>query len=119
MDAFYPYITRTNTQPVDPPARLILPVAKYERIHAESGHEKKFRVGWQEPKHKRQQSATGQQSAEQQANQHTDTPADSKAGQQTAAQSIEQELHLIQTSHQVTPDAEAHVDADGHLDIYV
>ena len=108
MDAFYPYITRTNTQPVDLPVRLILPVAKYERIHAETGNEKKFRVGWQEPKQKRQQAAPEQQTSDQHNAEH-----------QAAPQSIEQELHLIPTSHSVTPDADAHVDADGHLDIYV
>ena len=109
MDAFYPYITRTNTQPVESPARLILPVAKYERIHAETGNEKKFRVGWQEPKHKRQQDAAPeQQTADQQSTGHAAEP-----------ETIEQELHLIPTSHAVTPDAEAHADADGHLDIYV
>jgi len=108
MDAFYPYITRTNTHPQDSPARLILPVAKYERIHAEGGDERKFRVGWQAPKHKRQQAAPEQQTAHQQ-----------NAEDQAEPQSIEQELHLIPTSHSVTPDAEAHVDADGHLDIYV
>lgn len=107
MDAFYPYITRTNTQPVDTPVRLILPVAKYERIHAENGNEKKFRVGWQEPK-QRQQQAAEQQSQEQQHPEHPAKP-----------ETIEQQLHLIPTSHPVTPDAEAHVDADGHLDIYV
>lgn len=109
MDAFYPYITRTNTQPVESPARLILPVAKYERIHTEIGTEKKFRVGWQEPKQKRQQHSAPQQQASEQ--QHS--------GHQTAPEPIEQQLHLIPTSHAVTPDAEAHVDADGHLDIYV
>jgi len=108
MDAFYPYITRTNTHPVDSPAQLILPVAKYERIHAEIGTEKKFRVGWQEPKQKRQQhAAPEQQASDQQHSEH-----------QTAPETIEQALHLIPTSHAVTPDAEAHVDADGHLDIY-
>ncbi|RVU40626.1 hypothetical protein EOE67_06180 [Rheinheimera riviphila] len=108
MDAFYPYITRTNTQPVDTPVRLILPVAKYQRIHAETGNEKKFRVGWQEPKQRQQQAAAEQQFSDQQ-----------HAGQQAEPASIEQQLHLIPTSHTVTPDAEAHVDADGHLDIYV
>jgi hypothetical protein len=107
MDAFYPYLTRTNTQPVETPVRLILPVAKYERIHAETSNEKKFRVGWQEPK-QRQHQAAEQQSSDQQ---HPEYPAE--------PETIEQELHLIPTSHVVTPDAEAHVDADGHLDIYV
>jgi hypothetical protein len=101
MDAFYPYITRTNTQPADHPIRLILPVLKYERIHADTTTDKKIRVGWQEPKQRQQQP-------QQDAHQH--------AG---AAQSIEQELHLIPTSHAVTPDADLHVDAEGHLDIYV
>jgi hypothetical protein len=105
MDAFYPYITRTNTQPVEHPAKLILPVAKYERIHAEVGTEKKFRVGWQEPKHKRQQQP----------------PPEEQANSESAAEpeTIEQELHLIPTSHTVTPDKDLHLDADGHLDIYV
>jgi hypothetical protein len=108
MDAFYPYITRTNTQPVENPTRLILPVAKYERIHAEIGNEKKFRVGWQEPKHQRQQADPEQQASDQQGSEQPAEP-----------ETIEHELHLIPTSHPVTPDAELHVDADGHLDIYV
>ena len=108
MDAFYPYITRTNTQPVDTPARLILPVAKYERIHAETSNEKKFRVGWQDPKQRQQQAAPEQHPSDQH-----------HAENQAEPETIEQELHLIPTSHAVTPDAEAHVDADGHLDIYV
>lgn len=107
MDAFYPYITRTNTQPVETATRLILPVSKYQRIHAEIGNDKKFRVGWQEPKQQRQQTPE-----QQSANQQNPEP-------QAEPQTIEQELHLIPTSHSVTPDAQAHADADGHLDIYV
>mgnify|MGYP000371238702 CR=1 FL=1 len=113
MDAFYPYITRTNTQPVDTPVRLILPVAKYERIHAETSNEKKFRVGWQEPKQRQQQAGSEQQSSDQQSLDQQ------SSDHQAEPASIEQQLHLIPTSHSVTPDAEAHVDADGHLDIYV
>ncbi|MFN6971480.1 MAG: hypothetical protein ACK4NN_11480 [Rheinheimera sp.] len=104
MDAFYPYITRTNTQPVESPNRLILPVVKYERIHGEASTEKKLRVGWQEPK-KRQQQQQGS---------HSDNTE-----QHAVVGTIEEELHLIPTSHAVTPDADLHVDADGHLDIYV
>lgn len=101
MDAFYPYITRTNTQPAEHPIRLIVPVLKYERIHADTSTDKKIRVGWQEPKQRQQQP-------QQDAQQHSG-----------ATTSIEQELHLIPTSHAVTPDADLHADAEGHLDIYV
>ncbi len=106
MDAFYPYITRTNTQPAESPIRLILPVLKYERIHAHTGTEKKFRVGWQEP-----QKRQPQQKQQEPHEQNTEQPA--------APATIEQELHLLPTSHAVTPDVDLHVDADGHLDIYV
>ncbi len=107
MDAFYPYITRTNTQPAESPTRLILPVTKYERIHAEVNADKKFRVGWQEPKQQRQQQPEPEEQQEQQAPESAE------------AETIEQELHLIPTSHKVTPEQDLHVDADGHLDIYV
>ncbi len=101
MDAFYPYITRTNTQPAEHSTRLIVPVLKYERIHADTSTDKKIRVGWQEPKKRQQQS-------QQDTQQHSGV-----------SESIEQELHLIPTSHAVTPDADLHADAEGHLDIYV
>ena len=101
MDAFYPYITRTNTHPAEHPIRLILPVLKYERIHADTSTDKKIRVGWQEPKKRQQQP-------------HQNTQQGSGT-----TESIEQELHLIPTSHAVTPDADLHADAEGHLDIYV
>lgn len=119
MDAFYPYITRTNTQPVEHRPELILPVSRYQRIQDDTGAAKKFRVGWQEQP-KRQPKQHDQQHAEQPAEQQTEQDQHNhpSASPQEPA-TIEQQLHLIPTGHAVTPEPDLHPDADGHLDIYV
>lgn len=112
MDVLFPYLPRVMNQPVDNAARLILPVAKYERIHAEPSSEKRHRVGMRDPRQYQQpaEQQTPEHQAEQQA--QPDTTA------QNAAQYL-QEPQLLQTGHAVTPEQDQHADAEGHLDIYV
>lgn len=107
MDVLFPYLPRVMNQPVDHAARLILPVAKYERIHAEPSSEQRQRVGMRDP---RQYQQPEEQPPEQQSEQ--------QAEQQQTTQ-LTQEPQLLPTGHAVTPEQDQHADADGHLDIYV
>lgn len=107
MDVLFPYLPRVMNQPVDHATRLILPVAKYERIHAEPSSEKRHRVGMRDP---RQYQQPEERQPEQQAKQQTEQ-------QQILQQTLEPQL--LPTGHAVTPEQDQHADAEGHLDIYV
>lgn len=87
MDALYPFLPRLHPEEAKQQP-LITPVGRYVTI---SGLDTAVphRVGWQEPKKKRQQSAQQQAS------------------------------HAPDGGHETTPEADQHVDAQGHLDIYV
>lgn len=87
MDALYPFLPRLHPEDAKQQP-LIAPVGRYVSI-AGLDPTVPHRVGWQEPKKKRQQ-ATPQQSS-----------------------------HAPDGGHETTPEAEQHVDAQGHLDIYV
>lgn len=106
MDAIFPYLIR-NTPAAEPSQRLIEPVTKYTRFSPdEHGHHHEiwqYRISERHEQSRQQQQSTQQQSAQQQSPQQA-APA---------------EPHYLPTSHAVTPEAEQHADADGHLDIYV
>ncbi|WP_306517907.1 hypothetical protein [Rheinheimera sp.] len=108
MDVLFPYLPRVMNQPVDSSGRLILPVAKYERIHAEPSSEQRQRVGMRDP---RQYQQPDEQQPPEQKSEH-------QSEQQQSSQQT-QETQLLPTGHAVTPEQDQHADADGHLDIYV
>lgn len=100
MDAIFPYLVR-RTPAAEPSQRLIEPVTKYTRFSPdEHGHHHEI---WQYRISERHEQSRQQQQQPQQ--------------EQPQAQPVEP--HYLQTSHAVTPEAEQHADADGHLDIYV
>lgn len=103
MDAIFPYLVR-RTPAAEPSQRLIEPVTKYTRFSPdEHGHHHEiwqYRISERHPQSQQQQQS--QQQPEQQ-------PQQTKPG----------EPQYLPTSHAVTPEAEQHADADGHLDIYV
>jgi len=100
MDAIFPYLVR-RTPAAEPSQRLIEPVTKYTRFSPdEHGHHHEiwqYRISerYQQSQQQQQNSAKPQQ------------PPETK------------ETHYLPTSHAVTPEADQHVDADGHLDIYI
>ena len=108
MDAIFPYLIR-NTPAAEPSQRLIEPVSKYARFSPDAdGHHHEiwqYRISEKYPQSQQKQS---QQQSQQQ--------------QTSLAQSAEAattETHYLPTSHAVTPEADQHADADGHLDIYI
>lgn len=106
MDAIFPYLVRNNTA-VELSQRLIEPVSKYTRFSPdESGHHHEiwhYRVSFQ-----------------QQASQQQQHPQHSKPEPQPESHTLQaSEEAYLPTSHAVTPEAEQHADADGHLDIYI
>lgn len=119
LDVLIPFLSRISP-PQIPTKRLIAPVLKYQRVHAEPDPEQPFRVGLQaslqQQIHRRQadnqqpeQQHAHQQNPQQQApqNQNADAPQPSAQKQ------------LLLTGHAVTPEQDQHVDAEGHLDIYI
>jgi len=103
MDAIFPYLVR-RTSAAEPSQRLIEPVTKYTRFSPdEHGHHHEI---WQYRISERHQQSRQQQSPQQQP-------------QQQPQQAASDEPQYLPTSHAVTPEAEQHADADGHLDIYV
>ncbi len=106
MDAIFPYLVR-RTPAAEPSQRLIEPVTKYTRFSPdEHGHHHEI---WQyRISERHEQSRQQQHSPEQQDPQ-----------QQSQQQSKPAKPQYLPTSHTVTPEAEQHADADGHLDIYV
>lgn len=105
MDAIFPYLVR-RTPAAEPSQRLIEPVTKYTRFSPdEHGHHHEI---WQYRISERHEQSRQQQ--------HSPQQQDPQQGQQ---QSMPAESHYLPTSHAVTPEAEQHADADGHLDIYV
>lgn len=102
MDAIFPYLVR-NKSAAELSQRLIEPVSKYARFSPdEHGHHHEI---WQY-----RVSEQYQQSQQQQKQQQPDKQAQSPAPS---------ESQYLPTSHAVTPEAEQHADADGHLDIYI
>ena len=100
MDAIFPYLVR-RTPAAEPSQRLIEPVTKYTRFSPdEHGHHHEI---WQYRISERHEQSRQQQ----------------QQPQQEQPQAQPAEPHYLQTSHAVTPEAEQHADADGHLDIYV
>jgi hypothetical protein len=110
MDAIFPYLARAKPADLAGPAHsdLISPVLKYTRIAGEQKQQHQHRIGWQDPA--RQGSARRQQQQQQQ--QQPEAAADPKVP-------VEEESHWLQTGHVVTPEADQHADAEGHLDIYI
>lgn len=105
MDAIFPYLQRNNLA-VESSQRLIEPVSKYTRFSPdEHGHHHEI---WQ-------YRVSCQQQASQQQQQHHQQQQQANANAQPQ-QATEQ---YLPTSHAVTPEAEQHADADGHLDIYI
>ena len=106
MDAIFPYLARAKPADLAGPAHseLISPVMKYTRIAGEQKQQHQHRIGWQDP--------TRQGSARRQQQQQSDTAPELKG-------SVAEEPHWLQTGHVVTPEAEQHTDAEGHLDIYI
>ncbi|WP_031571880.1 hypothetical protein [Rheinheimera texasensis] len=103
MDAIFPYLVR-RTPAAEPSQRLIEPVTKYTRFSPdEHGHHHEI---WQYRISGRQEQSRQQQQSQQQSEQQ---PQQTKPG----------EPQYLPTSHAVTPEADQHADADGHLDIYV
>jgi len=101
LDAIFPYLIR-RTPSAEPSQRLIEPVSKYARFSPdEHGHHHEI---WQYRISERYQQS--QQQQQQQSAKPQQPPE------------IE-ETHYLPTSHAVTPEADQHVDADGHLDIYI
>ena len=100
LDAIFPFLIR-RTPSAEPSQRLIEPVSKYARFSPdEHGHHHEiwqYRISerYQQSQQQQQNSAKPQQ------------PPETK------------ETHYLPTSHAVTPEADQHVDADGHLDIYI
>ncbi len=105
MDAIFPFLARAK--PADlagaEHSELISPVMKYTRIAGEQKQQHQHRIGWQDP-FRRGAARRQQQQSE----------ADSETKPQAEADS-----HWLQTGHVVTPEAEQHADAQGHLDIYI
>lgn len=91
MDVFFPFLPRPF-HPAEPVTKLISPVSRFTRISRDEQHHY-VRVGWR---------AYQQQSQQQPQPQQAPAPAP-----------------LLSTSHAVTPEAEQHTDAAGHLDIYI
>lgn len=103
MDAIFPYLVR-RTPAAEPSQHLIEPVTKYTRFSPdEHGHHHEI---WQYRISERQEQSRQRQHSQPQSEQHP---------QQTEPA----EPQYLPTSHAVTPEAEQHADADGHLDIYV
>lgn len=103
MDAIFPYLVR-RTPAAEPSQHLIEPVTKYTRFSPdEHGHHHEI---WQYRISERHEQSRQQQHSQQQAEQN---PQQTKPA----------EPQYLPTSHAVTPEAEQHADADGHLDIYV
>ncbi|MCT6701453.1 hypothetical protein [Rheinheimera sp. 4Y26] len=113
MDVLFPYLPRVTTTPVDSNNRLILPVSKYQRIHAEASTEQQYRVGMRDPRRHQQEPQQQQSSQHEQPGEHQQGP------QQAGASTEGSELHLLPTGHAVTPEQDQHADAEGHLDIYI
>ncbi len=111
MDAIFPYLIR-NTPAAEPSQRLIEPVSKYARFSPDAhGHHHEiwqYRVSERYPQSQQKQSQQQQSQQQQQA-----SPVLSAEPVATA------EPHYLPTGHAVTPEADQHADAEGHLDIYV
>ncbi len=109
MDAIFPYLIR-NTPAAEPSQHLIEPVSKYARFSPDAhGHHHEiwqYRISEKYPQSQQKQSQ--QQSQQQQT-----------APEQAAETVVAAEPHYLPTSHAVTPEADQHADADGHLDIYI
>lgn len=107
MDAIFPYLIR-RTPAAEPSQHLIEPVTKYTRFSPdEHGHHHEI---WQYRISERHEQSRQQQHSQQQAAQNPQRPPQ---------QTMPAEPQYLPTSHAVTPEAEQHADADGHLDIYV
>ena len=106
MDAIYPYLARPKpSDTVDlHHHELVAPVVsvqKYTRIAQEPTSVVHHRVGWQDQSRQRRQ--------QQQHAQASEKSADDELS----------EHHWLPTGHAVTPEAEQHIDEQGHLDIYI
>lgn len=105
MDAIYPYLARPKpSDTVDlhqyelvAPA---VPVQKYTQIAKEQTPVVNHRIGWRDQSRQRQQQ-------QQQSKSQETSEADAT------------EHHWLPTGHAVTPEADQHVDEQGHLDIYI
>ena len=115
MDAIFPYLIR-NTPAAEPSQRLIEPVSKYARFSPDAhGHHHEiwqYRISERYPQTQQKQSQQ-KQSQQQQSQQQQAAP------EQPVEPVAAAEPHYLPTGHAVTPEAEQHADADGHLDIYV
>lgn len=111
MDAIFPYLIR-HTPAAEPSQRLIEPVSKYARFSPDAhGHHHEiwqYRVSERYPQSQQKQSQQKQSQQNQQA-----APA------QPAESPVKPEPHYLATGHAVTPEADQHADAEGHLDIYI
>ncbi len=114
MDAIFPYLIR-NTPAAGPSQHLIEPVSKYARFSPDAhGHHHEiwqYRISERYPQSQQKQSQ--QKQSQQQSQQQQTSP------EQSAEPMLMAETHYLPTSHAVTPEADQHADADGHLDIYI
>jgi len=94
MDAFYPFVSKPLL-PGEPRRRLIAPVSKYTRIM---------------PLHPNREF---------QRNGQVDEIAADAQHEHGPSHHAQTQPKLLQTSHAETPVEDQHVDADGHLDLYV